>query len=104
MVATTNLIDNTGLTWSEQFDQQNLSPTVLEASTRTTVWPDDLTMIEMIKSILSSDSPCPDAPEFCFEMTLEAAEKNFLVLKRHGFDLGKAIDAQATSPVGYGKD
>jgi hypothetical protein len=56
----------------------------------------------MIESILASKSPCPDAPDFCFEMTLEAAEKNFLVLKRHGFDLSKAIKAQSNTPVGYG--
>ena len=56
----------------------------------------------MIESILASESPCPDAPDFCFEMTLEAAEKNFLVLKRHGFNLSKAIEAQSNTPVGYG--
>ena len=103
-VATTNILDNTDLSRSEQFDQQNLSPTVLDASTRTTVWPDDSNMIKMIESILASESPCPDAPDFCFEMTLEAAEKNFLVLKHHDFDLGKAIEAQSTSPVGYGSE
>ena len=103
-VATTNILDNTGLTRSEQFECPNLPPTVLDTTTRSTVWPSDSTMIRTIKSILASNSPCPDAPEFCFEMTLEAAEKNFLVLKRHDFDLGKAIEAQATSPVGYGSE
>jgi hypothetical protein len=68
------------------------------------VWPDNSNMIKMIESILASESPCPDAPDFCFKMTLEAAEKNFLVLKHHDFDLGKAIEAQSTSPVGYGSE
>ena len=58
-------------------------------------------MLKTIKSILTHESHCLKAPEFCFEMTLEVAEKNFLVLKRHDFDLGKAITAQLNSPVGY---
>jgi hypothetical protein len=61
-------------------------------------------MLQIIKQILESKSPCPTKPEFCFEMTLEAAEKNFLVLKHHSFDLGKAIKAQSNSPVGYGSE
>ena len=55
----------------------------------------------MIESIRASKSCCPNTPKFFFEMTLDAAEKNFLVLKRHDFDLGKAIKAQLNSPVGY---
>jgi hypothetical protein len=99
----TNTINNTGLTWSEQFEQQ-ISPTVLDRKMRTTVWPANSIIIQMIESILASESPCPDAPDFCFEMTLEAAEKNFLVLKRHGFNLSKAIEAQSNTPVGYGSE
>jgi hypothetical protein len=34
-------------------------------------------------------------------MTLEAAEKNCLILKHHNVDLGAAIKAQPKSPVGY---
>jgi hypothetical protein len=37
-------------------------------------------------------------------MTNEAAEKNFLTLSRHNFDLEKAIHAQQHSPLGYGSE
>jgi hypothetical protein len=55
-----------------------------------------------IEQIICSNSPCPEKPEFCFEMMLEAAEKNFPTLKCHNLDLGAAIQAQSKSPVGYG--
>jgi hypothetical protein len=35
-------------------------------------------------------------------MTKEAAAKNFLILKKYDFNLGKAIKAQRLSPLGYG--
>ena len=80
------------------------NPTVLETRTDTKVWPADSIMLKTIESILTHESHCLEAPEFCFEMTLEAAEKNFLVLKRHGFDLSKAIKDQSNTPVGYGSE
>ena len=43
-------------------------------------------------------------PEFDFQMTTEAAEKNFLVLSKYGLDLAKAIEAQQSSPIGYGSE
>jgi len=43
-------------------------------------------------------------PEFQFAMTEEAAEKNFCVLKKYGLDLSRAIDAQKSSPLGYGSE
>ncbi len=61
-------------------------------------------MLTMIKTIMKSKRPCPAKPEFCFKMTLEATEKNFMVLKRHNFELGKAIKVQSKSPVGYGSE
>jgi hypothetical protein len=39
--------------------------------------------------------------EFVFEMTMEATAKNFLIQKKYNFDLGKAIEAQRLSPLGY---
>ncbi len=102
-VAMTNHLDNTGPTRSEQFEQ---STTLLVLKTRltTNARPANSAMLQIIKQILKSKSPCSTKPEFCFEMTLEAAEKNFLVLKCHSFDLGKAIKAQSNSPVGYGSE
>jgi hypothetical protein len=43
-------------------------------------------------------------PEFFFDMTQEAAAKNLLVFKWYGFDLGRAIEAQKLSPLGYGSE
>jgi hypothetical protein len=37
-------------------------------------------MLDIIKEIIRQQNPCPKKPAFCFEMTTEAAEKNFMVL------------------------
>ena len=42
--------------------------------------------------------------EFTFDLTKEAAAKNFIVLKKYGLDLGRAIDAQKCSPLSYGSE
>jgi hypothetical protein len=68
------------------------------------VWPPNRQMLEIIEQIIHSNSPCPEKPEFCFEMKLEAVKKNFLTLKRHNLDLGAAVQAQSKSPVGYGSE
>jgi hypothetical protein len=103
-VAMTNHLNNTGPTRSEQFEQST-TLSVLKTRPTTNVWPANSAMLQITKQILESKSPCPTKPEFCFEMMLEAAEKNFLILKRHSFDLGKAIKAQsANSLVGYGSE
>ncbi len=61
-------------------------------------------MMEIIKSIMSSESPCPEPPLFQFKMSSKAAEKNSLILRRFNFDLMEAIEAQAKSPMGYGSE
>ena len=43
-------------------------------------------------------------PEFRFELTKECAEWNFLVLKKHGFDLEKALETQRGTPLEYGSE
>jgi hypothetical protein len=42
--------------------------------------------------------------EFAFDLTKEAAEKNFCLLKKYGLDLSRAIDAQKSSPLSYGSE
>ena len=64
------------------------------------VWPKN--MMSIIKSIVESHGPRPEKPLFEFEMTSEAAKKNFLVLKSFNFDVKAALAAQAKSPTGYG--
>jgi len=64
-------------------------------------WPQNL--MEEIERAISTVSPKPTNPEFEFNMTMEAAEKNFLLLStKYDRDLERAIYAQQSSPVGYG--
>jgi hypothetical protein len=91
-VAMTSPLNNTGPMWSEQIKQCPSLP-ILKTRTRTNVWPTSAAILKIIEQIIGSESPCPNKTELCFEMTLEAAEKNFLVLKCHNFELGMAIKA-----------
>ena len=70
--------------------------------TRKAAWPEDLQ--KAIKDVLKTQCVKPESPEFKFEMTMEAAEKNFCVLSKYKKDLGKAIKAQQKSPLGYGSE
>jgi hypothetical protein len=63
-----------------------------------------LYLINIIQSIRKTACPQLQQPKFFFELMSEAAEKNFLVLKRHNMDLGQAIAAQKDSPLGYGSE
>ncbi len=58
----------------------------------------------IIMFILKYHSSCPERPLFNFEMKLEAAEKFFMILKSFDFNIGRAIEAQAKSPMGYGSE
>jgi len=66
------------------------------------IWPLDL--LDSIKRVISTPCATPESPEFSFEMSEESAAKNFLVLAKYGMDLGKALDAQKNSPLGYGSE
>jgi hypothetical protein len=101
-VAMTSPFDNTGPIGLGQINQFPVP--ILKTRTTTNLWPKNAKMLTMIKAIIESESSCPAKPEFCFKMTLEAAGKNFMVLKHHNFKLGKAIKAQSKSPVGYGSE
>ena len=63
-----------------------------------------LELMSIINEIRGQPIPVPMEPEFFFNMMQEAAAKNFLVFKRYGFDLGRAIEAQKHSPIGYGSE
>ena len=60
--------------------------------------------MEAIKAVISTPSVTPAKPEFAFEMTEEAAQKNFCILNKYGRDLGRALAAQHKSPLGYGSE
>ena len=65
-------------------------------------WPSNL--ILLVIQITNSTSPPPMPPDFSFELTREAAQKNFCILLQHKGDLGSAIHHQRHSPVGYGSE
>jgi hypothetical protein len=75
---------------------------ILKTRLITNVWPANTTMSEIIKQMINSESPCPIKPEFCFKLTLEAAEKKNLILMNHNLDLNASIKAPSKSTVGYG--
>ena len=60
--------------------------------------------MDRIREVTSTACPKPERPEFLFEMTKEAAQKNFEILCKYGCDLGTAIMAQNKSPIGYGSE
>ena len=49
---------------------------------------------------------CPDRTksEFTFELTSEAAMKNYLVLRKYNFDFEAALAANSSSTLGYGSE
>ena len=57
-----------------------------------------------MKAILESECPDRTKPEFRFELTNEAAEWNYLVLKKYNFDFKSALEANSSSPLGYGSE
>jgi hypothetical protein len=61
-------------------------------------------LINIIGDITGQPSPTPMKQEFAFELTKEAAEKNYCLLKKYGLDLSWAIDAQKSSPLSYGSE
>jgi hypothetical protein len=61
-------------------------------------------LIDIIKAIREEAIPAPTVPEFMFELTSEAAVRNFMILKKYNFDLPTAIEAQKSSPLGYGSE
>jgi hypothetical protein len=65
-------------------------------------WPPDL--IQQIRNAIATESPKPDAPLFHFKLSLEAAHKNYCLMKHFDHDIGKALEAQQNSPLGYGSE
>ena len=99
-------VDNRGPLSRNPLQVWRLTPPFLFLSslncTVPTIWP--INLLDAIKRVI--DTPCvaPAKPEFAFEMTKEAAEKNFCILAKYGMDLGRALDAQKESPLGYGSE
>ena len=66
-------------------------------------WPTNL--MDIIRAIKSMPPRRPTQPEFTFDLTPEAAAKNYLVLmKKYIGDLGALLEVQRNSIVGYGSE
>jgi len=60
-------------------------------------------LMAIIRAIKSMTPRRPTQPEFTFDLTPEAAAKNYLVLmKKYNGNLGALLEAQRNSIVGYG--
>ena len=67
------------------------------------VWPEDL--VEIVQRVLDIPIRNPDKPEFAFEMTIEAAERNYpLLMQSYKGSLELALKAQQHSPLGMGSE
>ena len=53
---------------------------------------------------MATPSPAPRKPAFQFDMSQEAAEKNFCILAKYSFDVEKALAAQHGTPMAYGSE
>jgi hypothetical protein len=60
-------------------------------------------LMDIIRTIKTMPPRHPTQPEFTFDLTPEAAAKNYLVLmKKYNVNLGASLEAQRNSIVGYG--
>jgi hypothetical protein len=65
-------------------------------------WPNNL--IKIIKKVINVPCNTPTAPKFIFELLQTAASYNLDVLLKHQNDLSKALEANKSSPLGYGSE
>jgi hypothetical protein len=61
-------------------------------------------LIEIIKKIINVPCNTPTASKFIFELLQTAASHNLDVLLKHQNDLSKALEANKSSPLGYGSE
>jgi hypothetical protein len=72
------------------------------AQAQTPTWPANL--VEIIQSAMSMKIHKPTKPEFAFDMSMEAAERNYLLLKKYDGSLAVALQVQGNSPLGIGSE
>ena len=60
--------------------------------------------MEVITKVLASPIEDLKAPDFILELTKEAAQKNFLLLLKHDFNMDKALKFQRGIPLEYGSE
>ena len=67
------------------------------------IWPSNL--IKIIRAIKTIPPRWPTPPEFTFELTCEAAKRNYMLLMhKHKGSLAASLESQCNSMVGYGSE
>ncbi len=89
---------------SDNQDSSNKSNHQAEHGTNSSQQASPANLIDIIRATREEAIPASTAPEFMFELTSEAAERNFMILKKYNFNLATAIEAQKSSPLGYGSE
>jgi hypothetical protein len=65
-------------------------------------WPNNL--IKIIKKVINVPCNTPTAPKFIFKLLQTASSHNLDVLSKYQNDLSKALEANKSSPLGYGSE
>jgi hypothetical protein len=86
---------------SDNKDSSNKSDHQAEHGTNSSQRAFPANLIDIIRAVREEATLAPTAPEFMFELTSEAAERNFMILKKNNFNLATAIEAQKSSLLGY---
>jgi hypothetical protein len=89
---------------SDNKDSSNESDHQAEHGTNSSQRAFPANLIDIIRAIRKEAIPALTAPEFMFELTSKAAERNFMILKKYNFNLATAIEAQKSSSLGYGSE
>ena len=67
------------------------------------IWPSNL--IQLLQDIMALPCPNPSKPQFKFDLSVKAAEKNYILLiRKFGGDLHRALHAQKNLPLSYGSE
>jgi hypothetical protein len=74
----------------------------IEPTEARSCWPKDL--VGTVRTIINTKWAKLRRPEFSFELTEEAARRNFLVFKKYNLDLKAALNAMQDTPLGYGSE
>jgi hypothetical protein len=68
----------------------------------TNFWPENL--LKIIKSMVNVPCTTPSPPLFEFKLTLEAAHKNYCIVRKFNNNIKKALNAQQHTPLGYNSE
>jgi hypothetical protein len=80
--------------------QRNMQNNI-EPAPPSQIWPNNL--ISILQRIMATSCPPPTKPFFKFDPAINAASKNYILLKHtFGGDLQRALDTQPNLPLQYG--